>query len=79
MPRRPYRRQPWRSWRFCPPVTRRTVCYFPGSTIGNLTADEAVAFLRRVAAVCGPEGGLLVGTDLVKDTAVLLPAYDDAR
>jgi dimethylhistidine N-methyltransferase len=59
-------------------ATRRTVCYFPGSTIGNFTDDEAVRFLRRVAHVCGREGGLLVGADLRKDTAVLLPAYNDS-
>jgi uncharacterized SAM-dependent methyltransferase len=31
-----------------------------------------------VARVCGRDGGLLLGADLVKDLAVLLPAYDDA-
>jgi dimethylhistidine N-methyltransferase len=62
-----------------PAGTERTVCYFPGSTIGNFTDGEAVAFLRRVAGVCGPRGGLLVGVDLQKDLGVLLPAYDDAQ
>jgi dimethylhistidine N-methyltransferase len=61
-----------------PAGTERTICYFPGSTIGNFTDDEACSFLRRVAAVCGPRGGLLVGVDLQKDLGVLLPAYDDA-
>lgn len=61
-----------------PAGIRRTACYFPGSTIGNFTRAEAVAFLIRLAAMVGPGGMLLVGADLVKDTAVLLPAYNDA-
>jgi L-histidine N-alpha-methyltransferase len=61
-----------------PDDTRRTACYFPGSTVGNFTRREAVAFLGRVAALVGPGGMLLIGADLVKDTAVLVPAYNDA-
>lgn len=61
-----------------PADTAATVCYFPGSTIGNFTRDEAVDFLRRVASVCGRGGRLLVGVDLQKDLSVLLPAYNDA-
>ncbi|HTK96205.1 MAG TPA: L-histidine N(alpha)-methyltransferase, partial [Terriglobales bacterium] len=51
---------------------------FIGSTIGNLEDDEAVALLRGIAAELGPQDRLLLGTDLVKDLAVLLPAYNDA-
>jgi L-histidine Nalpha-methyltransferase len=51
--------------------------FYPGSSIGNFTPDEALAFLRRMHAAC--EGGaLLIGVDLVKDSAVLEAAYDDA-
>ncbi|MGE3174931.1 MAG: L-histidine N(alpha)-methyltransferase [Planctomycetota bacterium] len=60
-----------------PPATERTVAYFPGSTIGNFAPDEATLFLQRIARVCGPRGGLLIGVDLRKDTSVLLSAYDD--
>jgi dimethylhistidine N-methyltransferase len=60
-----------------PAATARTVCYFPGSTIGNFTDEEARSFLRRIAAVCGEDGGLLVGADLRKDVGVLLAAYND--
>jgi len=61
-----------------PPGTARTVCYFPGSTVGNLTAAEAVAFLRRVHAIVGAGGRMLIGVDLRKDIGLLLPAYNDA-
>ena len=61
-----------------PPETARRVVFFPGSTIGNFTPDEAAGFLRRAAAMAGPGGGLLIGTDLKKDRAALEAAYDDA-
>ena len=63
-----------------PEVVRpsRRVFFYPGSSIGNFTPDEARAFLQRLRAECDPEGGLLIGIDLVKDDAVLNAAYDDA-
>ena len=36
---------------------RRTVAFFPGSTIGNFTPGEAVAFLGKVASLCGAGRG----------------------
>ncbi|HYT48302.1 MAG TPA: L-histidine N(alpha)-methyltransferase [Burkholderiales bacterium] len=54
----------------------RRVAYFPGSTIGNLTPEEAHAFLARSR---GQAGRMLVGTDLKKDANVLHAAYNDAR
>src|SRR6184192_3750875 len=45
----------------------RNVVYFPGSTIGNFEPREATDFLRRIANLCGGEGGLLIGVDLQKD------------
>jgi dimethylhistidine N-methyltransferase len=59
--------------------SRRRVVYFPGSTIGNFHPNEAVDFLRRIAGVCGPGGGLLVGVDLTKNPEVLVRAYDDSE
>ena len=53
------------------------VVFFPGSTIGNFTRDEAEHFLRTVAEDCGEGGGLLVGVDLKKDPQRLERAYDD--
>jgi L-histidine N-alpha-methyltransferase len=60
------------------PAARRVV-YFPGSTIGNFDPCEADELLGRVARLVGPGGGLLLGLDLRKETAVLERAYDDAR
>ena len=52
--------------------------FFPGSTIGNLDPMAARAFLAGARAALGAGGRLLVGVDLAKDPALLLPAYDDA-
>ncbi|MSQ63746.1 MAG: L-histidine N(alpha)-methyltransferase [Betaproteobacteria bacterium] len=57
----------------------RRVVYFPGSTIGNLTPDEAHAFLRMTRGQVGPDGAMLVGVDLRKDANLLHAAYNDAR
>nr|WP_119590780.1 L-histidine N(alpha)-methyltransferase [Streptomyces scabiei] len=51
---------------------------FLGGTIGNLVPAERAAFLAAVRALLAPGDALLLGTDLVKDEAVLVAAYDDA-
>jgi L-histidine Nalpha-methyltransferase len=51
---------------------------FLGSTIGNLLPPQRAAFLARIRASLAEGDSLLLGTDLVKDPAVLLAAYDDA-
>ena len=56
---------------------RRLVLYI-GSSIGNFEPLDAVRLLRRVRAGLVPGDALLLGVDLVKPTAVLLPAYADA-
>jgi dimethylhistidine N-methyltransferase len=53
--------------------------FFPGSTIGNFEADDAVVFLRSAGRLLGQGAYMLVGADLVKDEAVLVAAYDDAQ
>jgi dimethylhistidine N-methyltransferase len=58
---------------------RRRVVYFPGSTIGNFTPEEAAELLRRTARLCGPGGGLLLGADMQKDPRLLHAAYNDAQ
>ena len=56
------------------------VLFYPGSSIGNFTPIEALHFLRQAHQACGPVAGsgLLIGVDLVKDSAELEAAYDDA-
>jgi len=54
------------------------VGFFPGSTIGNLTPAEAVAFLSGCHQALGPRGAMVVGVDLKKDPALLHAAYNDA-
>ena len=51
---------------------------FLGGTIGNLLPAERAEFLAGDARRAGAGDWLLLGTDLVKDPAVLVPAYDDA-
>jgi L-histidine Nalpha-methyltransferase len=53
----------------------RTV-FYPGSSIGNFTPGQALAFLRQ-AREQAQGGNLLIGVDLFKDEALLVPAYDD--
>ena len=50
---------------------------FLGSTIGNLLPDQRASFLARVRSGLAGGDALLLGTDLVKDPSVLIPAYDD--
>ena len=52
--------------------------FFPGSTIGNLEPAQAGRFLEQVHQTLGQGSLLLVGVDLRKDPAQLIPAYDDA-
>ncbi|MFC5345344.1 ergothioneine biosynthesis protein EgtB [Brevundimonas staleyi] len=57
----------------------RRVGFFPGSTIGNLEPDQAVAFLANARDRLGSSSLFILGVDLVKDPAVLVAAYDDAQ
>lgn len=57
---------------------QRRTFFYPGSSIGNFAPHEAIAFLRRLRGQACADGGLLIGVDLIKDSAVLDAAYDDA-
>lgn len=57
--------------------SRRTVAFFPGSTIGNFEPAEAEGFLRQAHALCGPGGAFVVGVDQWKDPARIERAYND--
>lgn len=64
------------NWPFA--TLARRIGFFPGSTIGNFSPDEARAFLARTAKLL-KGGALLVGVDLVKEPAKLHAAYNDPR
>jgi L-histidine Nalpha-methyltransferase len=51
---------------------------FLGGTIGNFLPGARRRFLRSLRQTLGRDGHLLLGTDLVKDPAVIEAAYDDS-
>jgi L-histidine N-alpha-methyltransferase len=57
---------------------RKLVLYL-GSSIGNFDPDAAIDMLRSVRNELKEGDTLLLGTDLVKDPSILVPAYDDAQ
>jgi L-histidine N-alpha-methyltransferase len=57
--------------------SRRTLVFFPGSTIGNFEPGDARAFLHMLGHIAGPERLLLLGADATRDPALLMRAYDD--
>jgi L-histidine Nalpha-methyltransferase len=67
--------------RVLPPIAQRQrrLGFFSGSTIGNLTHDEAKAFLVNAARLLGKGSAFLIGVDLKKPASILIPAYDDAK
>jgi L-histidine N-alpha-methyltransferase len=62
-----------------PPSPGPRLIAFLGGTIGNLAPAERAVFLASVRAMMAPEDTFLLGTDLVKDEATLVAAYDDAQ
>jgi L-histidine Nalpha-methyltransferase len=52
---------------------------FLGSTIGNLMPDARREFLAAVRELMGPTDRFLLGTDLLKDVAMMEAAYNDAK
>ncbi|WP_432995317.1 L-histidine N(alpha)-methyltransferase [Dactylosporangium sp. CA-233914] len=59
------------------PETGTRLVAFLGGTIGNFTPAERAPFLSGLRGRLSPGEFLLLGADLVKDPAVLVPAYDD--
>lgn len=57
----------------------RKVVLFIGSSIGNFEDDAATALLTGVRGALGAGDVFVLGTDLKKSPALLVPAYDDAR
>ena len=59
-------------------VTGPRVIFFPGSTLGNSTPEEAIRLLRQFREAVRPDGAVIIGIDHCKDPAVITPAYNDA-
>lgn len=62
-----------------PPHAGPTLALYIGSSIGNFAPEEALAILHNLRAQLRPGDSLLLGTDMVKDEALLVAAYDDAQ
>ncbi|MDA3867423.1 MAG: L-histidine N(alpha)-methyltransferase [Salinivirgaceae bacterium] len=52
---------------------------FFGSTIGNLTRDQSLSFIKKIKNLMAPGDLFLIGFDRVKDRALLEKAYNDAQ
>jgi L-histidine N-alpha-methyltransferase len=61
------------------PVGGPRVIALLGGTIGNFAPHQRAGFLRRIANLLDDEDRFLLGTDLVKDRAILEVAYNDAK
>ena len=55
----------------------KEVIFFPGSTIGNFTWEQARTLLQGFGSRLSAGDGLLLGVDLVKDSVILERAYHD--
>jgi dimethylhistidine N-methyltransferase len=56
---------------------RRSLVFFPGSTIGNFEPGAARSFLAMLGRIAGDERLLLLGADATRDPTALVRAYDD--
>jgi dimethylhistidine N-methyltransferase len=56
-------------------IAQRTF-FYPGSSIGNFIATEALKLLSQIKSQA-LGGGLLIGVDLMKEDSILMAAYDD--
>jgi len=54
-----------------------TLAMYIGSSIGNFSPEEARTILRNLRSELRAGDALLLGTDMVKDEATLVQAYDD--
>ena len=52
--------------------------FFPGSTIGNFSPNEAKSLLKSFHTLVGSNAWLLIGVDMTQNKEKLLAAYNDA-
>lgn len=57
--------------------SQTNLVYFPGSTLGNFAPVKAIEIMNNFHRLCGVDGYVLIGVDLVKKRQVLLDAYND--
>lgn len=57
---------------------QRRLGFYPGSSIGNFSPEEAQALLQQLGQLLGPGARLLIGIDQPKAVAQLEAAYNDA-
>jgi L-histidine Nalpha-methyltransferase len=60
-------------------VGRPRIIALLGGTIGNFLPGTRRRLLREISGLLGPDDRLLLGTDLVKDRAVIEAAYNDSE
>ena len=58
-------------------LAKRSIVFFPGSTLGNFEPPEAISLLRKIRADVGNTGGALIGIDLQKKVTEMEAAYND--
>lgn len=61
-----------------PPAVGPRLVPFLGGTIGNFPPGTRRRLMRSLGDMLGPDGHLLLGTDLVKDPRVIEAAYNDS-
>jgi L-histidine Nalpha-methyltransferase len=60
------------------PAAGRRLVAFLGGTVGNLRPEQRRRFFFDLNCTMSSSDHLLIGTDLVKDTARIIAAYDDS-
>ena len=58
---------------------KKTIGFFPGSTIGNFTPQDAKKLLKRFAYLLGDNNFLVIGVDLKKNINIIEKAYNDEK
>ena len=68
-----------RGFEFLRNISGRKLVLYLGSSIGNFDPGPAVEMLGQIREQLAEGDRLLLGTDLAKDPAILVPAYDDSQ
>ena len=57
----------------------KKLVFFPGSTIGNFSENEAKNLLMGFKKILGKNSFLIIGVDLRKDKKIMEKAYNDSK